>query len=216
MTKRLELIASLIDENDKVIDIGTDHAYLPIMLHQKNIKCLGTDIHQNALDSAYHNLLEYHLEKDIPLVLTDGLKNLDVSNYNTLVIAGMGYNTIKHILEEKTKLKTINKIIVQSNNDYDKLRYFLNQLDYTLKEEYILEDKNHLYHIMKYLKGKEVLTKEEILFGKFNKEYLNYYQEYLLKLKKILKNIPNNHQEERKKIEEEISLLTNYLTDFSN
>ena len=216
MTKRLELIASLIDENDKVIDIGTDHAYLPIMLHEKKIKCLGTDIHQNALGSAYHNLLEYHLEKDIPLELTDGLKNLDVSNYNTLVIAGMGFNTIKHILEDKTKLKTINKIIVQSNNDYDKLRFFLNQLDYTLKEEYIIEDKNHLYHIMKYLKGKEVLTKEEILFGKFNKDYLNYYEEYLLKLKKILKNIPNNHQEERKKIEEEISLLTKYLANFSN
>ena len=213
MTKRLELIASLIDENDKVIDIGTDHAYLPIMLYQKKIKCMGTDIHEKALASAYHNLEEYHLEKEIPLVLTDGLKNIDVSNYNTLVIAGMGYSTIKHILEDKTRLKKINKIIVQSNNDYDKLRSFLNQLNYTLKEEYILEDKNHIYHIMKYLKGKEYLTKEEILMGKYNKDYKNYYKQDLNKLKQILKNIPNNHQEEKQLINDKIKILSKYCQE---
>ena len=187
MTKRLELIASLIDENDRVIDIGTDHAYLPIMLYQKKIKCMGTDIHEKALASAYHNLEEYHLEKEIPLVLTDGLKNIDVSNYNTLVIAGMGYSTIKHILEDKTRLKKINKIIVQSNNDYDKLRSFLNQLNYTLKEEYILEDKNHIYK--------------------------NYYKQDLNKLKQILKNIPNNHQEEKQLINDKIKILSKYCQE---
>ena len=243
MTKRLDFLASLLTKDNKVIDIGTDHAYLPILLHQKQIKCMGTDIHEKALISAYHNLEEYHLEKEIPLQLADGLnleikdyntlviagmgfntikhilnnkdklKNIDVSNYNTLVIAGMGYSTIKHILEDKTRLKKINKIIVQSNNDYDKLRSFLNQLNYTLKEEYILEDKNHIYHIMKYLKGKENLTKEEILMGKYNKDYKNYYKQDLNKLKQILKNIPNNHQEEKQLINDKIKILSKYCQE---
>ena len=178
MTKRLDFLASLLTKDNKVIDIGTDHAYLPILLHQKQIKCMGTDIHEKALISAYHNLEEYHLEKEIPLQLTDGL-NLEIKDYNTLVIAGMGFNTIKHILNNKDKLKNITTIIIQSNNDYDKLRKFLNELEYLLKEEYILEDKNHIYHIMKYLKGKENLTKEEILMGKYNKDYKNYYQQDL-------------------------------------
>lgn len=211
MTKRLELIASLINENDKVIDIGTDHAYLPIILHQKNIESMGTDIHQNALNSALENLKEYHLENDIPLLLADGLKNINVLDYNTLVMAGMGFNTIKHILEEKNKLKSITKIIIQSNNDYDKLRYHLNKLDYTLENEYIIEDKKHLYHIMKYFKGKEHLTKEEILFGKFNKKYQQYYQKDLLKLKSILKKIPKNHQDEILKVKEKINILEKYV-----
>lgn len=212
MTKRLDFLASLLTKDNKVIDIGTDHAYLPILLHQKQIKCMGTDIHEKALISAYHNLEEYHLEKEIPLQLTDGL-NLEIKDYNTLVIAGMGFNTIKHILNNKDKLKNITTIIIQSNNDYDKLRKFLNELEYLLKEEYILEDKNHIYHIMKYLKGKENLTKEEILMGKYNKDYKNYYQQDLNKLKQILKNIPNNHQEEKQIINDKIKILVKYCQE---
>ena len=212
MTKRLDFLASLLTKDNKVIDIGTDHAYLPILLHQKQIKCMGTDIHEKALISAYHNLEEYHLEKEIPLQLTDGL-NLEIKDYNTLVIAGMGFNTIKHILNNKDKLKNITTIIIQSNNDYDKLRRFLNELEYFLKEEYILEDKNHIYHIMKYLKGKENLTKEEILMGKYNKDYKNYYQQDLNKLKQILKNIPNNHQEEKQIINDKIKILVKYCQE---
>ena len=211
MTKRLYFIASLINKNDKVIDIGTDHGYLLILLYNKGIKCMGTDIHQKALDSALNNLKEYHLDKEIPLVLTDGLNNIKVDDYNTLVIAGMGYNTIKHILTKTDKLNSINKIIVQSNNDYDKLRLLFNKLEYKIDKEYIIMDKKHLYHIISYLKGKEVLTKEEILFGKYNKEYQKYYQQDLEKLKEILKNIPDSHQKTILDIKEKINILEKYI-----
>ena len=35
--KRLEMIASLVTKDAKIIDIGTDHAYLPIYLYKNNI-----------------------------------------------------------------------------------------------------------------------------------------------------------------------------------
>ena len=209
MTKRLELIASLVDKDAKVIDIGTDHAYLLIMLYEKGIKGMGTDIHQNALDGAKKNLEEYHLENEIPLVLADGLKNVDVNGYNTLVIAGMGYMSINHILDG-SELGNIKCIIIQSNNDYDKVRYLLNKLEYTLEVEKIIIDKKKIYHVMKYTKGKEVLTDEEILLGKYNEEDIWYYKEELLKLKNILKNIPSNHQEEILAINRKISVLEKY------
>ncbi len=208
MTKRLEFIASLINNEDSVIDIGTDHGYLLILLNKKGIKCMGTDIHQKALSSALNNLKEYHLEKKIPLVLTDGLNNIKIDDYNTLVIAGMGYNTIKHILNKSYNIK---KIIVQSNNDYDKLRLLFNNLEYKIDKEYIIEDKKHLYHIISYLKGREVLAKEEILFGKYNKEYQKYYQQDLEKLKEILKSIPDNHQKTILEIKEKINILEKYI-----
>ena len=37
ITKRLKTIADLIPKDSSVIDIGTDHAYLPIYLYQNNI-----------------------------------------------------------------------------------------------------------------------------------------------------------------------------------
>ena len=210
MTKRLELIESLIDDDAKVIDIGTDHAYLPIMLAKKNIKCLGTDINKMALRGALKNIQKYHLEDKIDLVLTDGLEGINVSEFNTLVIAGMGYQTIKHILNEQAKLESIKTIIIQSNNDYELVRKLLNDLEYKISEEKIIEDKKDLYHIFKFLKGKEVLTKEEILMGKKNIEYQMYYQQDLEKLQKILNNIPNEYEEERIKIMEKIKILEKY------
>ena len=37
LSLRLKTIADLVSKNSNVIDIGTDHAYLPIYLYQNNI-----------------------------------------------------------------------------------------------------------------------------------------------------------------------------------
>lgn len=44
--KRIETLASLVDKDAYVLDIGTDHAYLPIYLYKNNItkSIVGSDI----------------------------------------------------------------------------------------------------------------------------------------------------------------------------
>ena len=37
VSKRLKFISSLINKDDKILDIGTDHALLPIYLVKNNI-----------------------------------------------------------------------------------------------------------------------------------------------------------------------------------
>ena len=52
LSKRLEMVASFIDENDKsVIDIGCDHGLLSIYLAEKfnNLKIIASDVNNNAL-----------------------------------------------------------------------------------------------------------------------------------------------------------------------
>lgn len=47
LSKRLEMVASFIDENDKsVIDIGCDHGLLSIYLAEKfnNLKIIASDV----------------------------------------------------------------------------------------------------------------------------------------------------------------------------
>lgn len=211
-SQRLNFLRNLIPLDKKVIDIGTDHAYLPIMLYQKGIiKVMGSDIHQKALDMAYKNIISHNLELDIPLVLSDGLKDIDTKDYNTLVLAGMGFMTIKHILDLKDKLEPINTIYIQSNNDYNKLRSYMNENKWILKNEYIIEEKKIIYHIMEYERGEEKLREEEILFGKRQEKYVKYYQLELNKLEKILNLIPKYQKEERKIIKHKILLLQNYL-----
>ena len=73
ITKRLKAIADLVPGNSSVIDIGTDHAYIPIYLYQNNITkdVTATDISSRVLESSLNNLEKYNLDKRVPLILSD-------------------------------------------------------------------------------------------------------------------------------------------------
>ena len=193
LTKRLQAIVDLVPNNAKIIDIGTDHAYVPIYLYLSNIThdITATDISNRVLKSTYNNLKKYNLEEKIKLILSDGFKNV-TDTYDLAIIAGMGTHTIIDILKAKDLPKTL---IISSNNDHHLLREYLNSINYTLSKEMAILDNNKYYLIMYYIYGKENLSKEEILFGKSNNnDYYNYlhnlyskypkYKEYLELLEK--------------------------------
>ena len=192
-SNRIKLIASYIDENDKVLDVGTDHALLPIYLVKNNITNLadGSDISEKVLDSAKRNVKELGYENIINLFISDGLKNISVEKYNTLVVAGMGYSTIKNILQSN-KLDTINKLILQSNNHVEDLRRFLNQINYKIISEDCLKDKSINYTLILAEKGHQELSEEEYICGIYNSKNKWFYQESLEKLKSIKDSIKNN------------------------
>ena len=54
LSKRLKAISEFINENDKVIDIGCDHALLDIYLKEtyQDIKIIASDIHEGAIKMA--------------------------------------------------------------------------------------------------------------------------------------------------------------------
>ncbi len=206
-SKRIKTLVSLIDSDMKVIDVGTDHGYVPILLRQRNISVVGCDIHLKALASARKNILMHHMENDISLYLSDGLNNVDVKGFDTLVIAGVGEKTIEHILSNEDKLKDIKNLVLQANNAHDQLRLFLNQKNFKLVKEVCLFEKKKWYVIMKFSYGKEVLSKEEILFGKYNLENKAYYEYKLNDLRKILPLVPNKEE-----VLEKIRILDDYLS----
>lgn len=173
LPKRLQIIVDLVPNGSKVIDIGTDHAYVPIYLYLNNItkNITATDISSNVLKQSYKNLLKYNLEDKIKLIESDGFKNI-TNTFDLAIIAGMGTYTIIDILKTKNLPKTL---IIESNNKPDLLREYLNSINYTLNKEIAILDNNKYYLIMYYTFGKEELLKEEILFGKSNNiDYYNY------------------------------------------
>jgi len=137
LSPRLKAIADLIDENSKVVDIGCDHALLDIFLTQnKNCHCLATDISVSCILKAQDNIKKYDLEKEVKTMITDGLENINYKNYDYIVISGMGFQTIKKILKNKIP----NKLIIQSNNNIEKLKYYLFK-KYKLVNEKVVLDK---------------------------------------------------------------------------
>ena len=170
---RIEAIASLVDNDALVVDIGTDHAYLPIYLYENDItkNIVASDISSNALLFAKNNLEKHNLRGKIKLVVSDGFKNLK-KNYDVAVISGMGTETIKHILKYEKLPKTL--ILSSHKNVYD-LRVFMNNLGYKIDKEIVVCENKIYYDIIKYVLGKENLSKYDLLVGKSNDvDYINY------------------------------------------
>ena len=186
-SNRLLQISLFVDHNDSVIDIGCDHALLDIYLIENKLckKTLATDISSNALEQGIANIKKHDLESYIPTVLSDGLKNIEVSDYNTLVLSGMGAHTILEILNNKNKLANINKILISSNNDHELVRHELNKIGYYLEDEKVVEDKNHFYPIMKFIKSKKKNKAKEIKYGLLKISNIPYY-EYKVRNNRIL------------------------------
>ena len=169
---RLKTIASLIDKEAIVLDVGTDHAYLPIYLIKNNLcqKVIASDISKGALTIAQNNLNKYHIN-NVKLILSDGLKNIN-ETYDTLVIAGMGFYTIKGILESGN---IPSKIIISSNNNLELLRKYMYNKNYRLEKEIVIKENNKYYSIIFYIHGKDKLSKRNIKYGlSNNKEYYKY------------------------------------------
>ena len=185
---RIKALASLVDKDSRLVDIGTDHALLPIYLYENEItkKVTGSDISSNALEFAKNNLKKHNLSDKIKLIVSDGFTNLN-DEYDTAVISGMGTDTIKKILDRENLPK---KLIISSHKNVDKLRLFMNKKGYKIIKEITLKDNDIYYDMIKYEKGIETLSNYDILVGKSND---TEYKMYILdKYKRIYKKSKND------------------------
>ena len=129
LSLRLKKILSLLDSQDKVVDIGCDHGYLGIYAIKEELvkSIILTDIKESALSMARKNVKNSNL--DIPLIVSDGLNNINASDINTVVVSGMGTSTILHILNNKEKLVNVrfikdpkaNRKLVIIENSFNKV-----------------------------------------------------------------------------------------------
>ena len=206
LTKRLNTIVSLIDDKTTVYDIGCDHALIDIYLtlNKKN-NCVAIDVNNNALESAKNNIKKYNLENDIKTIISDGLSNVFIDENNTIVICGMGANTILNIIK-KSEYKKIDNLIIQSNNDLYNIRKKINKLGFFIDIEVNIKDKSKYYTIIKFKKGYKKYNYFDYKCGiNFdNKEYIKY----LISKNNIIYNkIPNKYIIKKIKIKIE----NNYL-----
>jgi tRNA (adenine22-N1)-methyltransferase len=188
ISKRLKGIADLVPNGSFPIDVGTDHALVPIYLIKSN-KCnkvIASDISNECIIKSKNNVNKEKLNKKIKLYCTDGLNNIE-DRYDTIIISGLGASTIIKILKYNLNVKNI---IIQSNNNLNFIRNFMYKNNYKIDKELVIKENGFYYDIIKYEKGKEKLKKRELLFGKSgDREYYNFlYNKYY----NIYKSVPWN------------------------
>lgn len=175
---RLQGVADYVPKGARIADIGTDHAYLPIylILSGRIQEAVGIDVHEGPYQSALGTVKSYGLASRIQIRLGDGLSPLKEGEADTLILAGMGGNTMLEILEARPEiLKDIQQIITQPQGAQAKLRKEMLAQGWFLQDERMVMDERRLYMIINFSKAEgQSLAHLQISYQQFWTE-LNPY-----------------------------------------
>jgi tRNA (adenine22-N1)-methyltransferase len=165
------------------------------MLAKRGQKSIASDRSVNVIDRARHDLGK---NKYVDLRVSDGLDNINEGEADTLILAGMGTHTMLEILS-KTNLK-FKKIITISNNYHNILREKMNNFNYKVDKELIVEDAGKLYNLIVFNEGKKEYSEKELLLG-LNHIDEDMYKKYIDFLKEKYTNIKKSSQEKNEQID---------------
>lgn len=175
LSLRLKAVADYVVEFAsrpiRLADIGTDHAYLPVYLILNDIIsfAIAGDVAQGPLQSAKIGVQHYSVEKEIDVRLGNGLQVVRrQDNMNTATICGMGGKLMTEILEEGYKNLTENHtLILQPNTGEHLVRQWLQEHQYLILAEKVIEEDAHFYEIIVAQPFERQLdyTPQEILLG---------------------------------------------------
>ncbi|NMA25443.1 MAG: SAM-dependent methyltransferase [Clostridiales bacterium] len=151
LSKRLETIAGYLEQDSAVADIGTDHGYIPVYLAQNKIarRIIATDIRKGPLARAKLTSVEYGVADRIEFRLTDGLDGLHDQGLDTIIIAGMGGETIAGILERAPWVLSKNvRIILQPQSKLGALSSWLDNNRYAIYDETLANEGARFYVVL--------------------------------------------------------------------
>lgn len=128
LSPRLQMIADMVRKNLNVLDVGTDHAFLPAYLVLNGIvkSAVASDLREMPLKNAMNTLAEYNLTDKIRLCLSDGLDAFSPDCADDIVVAGMGGELIVDIISRTPWLKDKGKhLIIQPMSHVEDVRKYL-------------------------------------------------------------------------------------------
>lgn len=213
LSLRLSSLTKFVNYNDRIIDIGCDHALLDIFLIKNDLvkNIIASDVNESALNQGIKNIETEGLSDKVDVRLGDGLKVLNSKDsIDTIIISGMGTSTILNILNDDY-LKNINKMIIQSNNDHFLLRESVTKLGFIIKSEEYFQDNKKNYINIVFVRGYKKYSKIDLMYGpilKHNKPYLEFE---INNIEKIEKMIPKNKFLLHLKLKQEKKTLTKLL-----
>ncbi|VRE88252.1 Bcl-2 family protein [Streptococcus pneumoniae] len=221
ISKRLELVASFVSQGAILLDVGSDHAYLPIELVERGqIKsAIAGEVVEGPYQSAVKNVEAHGLLKEkIQVRLANGLAAFEETDQvSVITIAGMGGRLIARILEEGLgKLANVERLILQPNNREDDLRIWLQDHGFQIVAESILEEAGKFYEILVVEAGQMKLSASDVRFGPFlSKEvspvFVQKWQKEAEKLEFALGQIPEKNLEERQVLVDKIQAIKEVL-----
>ncbi|GAA0084572.1 tRNA (adenine(22)-N(1))-methyltransferase TrmK [Clostridium sp. CTA-7] len=225
LSERLNFIVKNIENTSVLADIGTDHGYIPLYALKNGIcsKAIAVDINKEPLDKAKLNAILEGMGDELEFRLGDGLAVLGQGEVDVTVIAGMGGNLIRDILEAHIeKVNDMSYLILQPAQNPEVLREYLYNNNYEIISEDLCLDDNVYYELFKVRRREGEATKLDSIYYEVSPKFLMskhpLMKEYLISkvenYKKILGFITEstvNASERRKLVNEKIDVISNMI-----
>ncbi|MBQ6934915.1 MAG: SAM-dependent methyltransferase [Clostridia bacterium] len=148
LSPRLAATASLVVGGGNIVDVGTDHAYLPahLILSKKIPFAIASDVRQSPLDNARDTVIKYKLQNKVELRLSDGLKEIKPEEVSEIVFAGMGGTLIAEKLKECSWVKSKkHHFIFQPQSKAEDLREYLYSNGFYINKELAVSEGERYY-----------------------------------------------------------------------
>ena len=220
ISKRLETVASFVPQGAVLLDVGSDHAYLPIELVEKGRieRAIAGEVVVGPYQSAVKNVESHGLTEKIQVRLANGLAAFEEADQvSVITIAGMGGRLIATILEDGLdKLANVECLILQPKNREDELRSWLQEHGFQIMSESILEEAGKFYEIIVAEAGEMNLSETDVRFGPFlarevSHVFVQKWQKEARKFEFALSQIPEKNQEERQVLADKIQAIKEVL-----
>ncbi|QLY78647.1 tRNA (adenine(22)-N(1))-methyltransferase [Clostridium intestinale] len=171
LSKRLMCIVNNMDNCESMIDVGTDHGYIPIYAVKNKIctRAIASDINRGPKEKAESNVRFEGISDKIQCRLGAGLSTVKLGEVEAAIIAGMGGNLIRDIIvQDIKKVQKFEYMILQPAQNAEILREFLYKGPFDILKEDLVIDENIFYEVfkVKYNKNKidEVKVKEDSFY----------------------------------------------------
>jgi len=148
---RLMTIAGFIKTGSSVADIGTDHGLLPVYLALNGLarRITASDISAGSLDSARRSAAAYGVADAITFVNAPGLEGVNEADADTIVIAGLGGETIADVLRRAPWARRDGvSLILQPQSKIDELCRWLRESGFVIRGAKLALDNDRYYAVM--------------------------------------------------------------------
>lgn len=216
LSARLKAIYDMVPKGTAA-DIGSDHGKLIISLFQDGVIYKGYAIENKK--GPYSRLVkaikENKVQDNVIPMFSDGISELP-SDVDTVIIAGMGGNTIIDILKaHPRKLRNVKTIIVDAHNSVPELRRQVSKMGYIIAEEDMILEDGIYYEIIKFIVGESAyLDEPDIEFGPRLRveKSCTFKSKYEMRIREIdnllsKKNLPHQRVDELGKEKERIKSI---------
>ncbi|MBU0997400.1 MAG: class I SAM-dependent methyltransferase [Firmicutes bacterium] len=189
LSPRLESALKHTEGFECLMDVGCDHAYLPIEAWKRGYvkKAIASDNKEAPFQNALENVKLSDASPHVQVIKSEGIEQMDDS-VDILSILGMGGNMIVDILNHGN-LKNVKRLILSPNSDPAEVRDFLMNNHLKIIDEEFVKDNDKYYQIMIIEHGEMKLNKSEVRFGPYNilkqsPEFVEYIHKLIAKLER--------------------------------